>query len=103
MGIEVIFIFVVLPPIIALVTLACVPRFRVTFINFLLFVVGALMGVFVLGGPLEFALAALGKGSRTSLSEANNIALLSIVVGMVAGGSGLVWLRLRFAKESLKR
>ena len=104
MGIGVIFIFVVLPPILALITLACVPRFRVTFINFLLFVVGALVGVFVLGGPLVLALGALANaGSRTSLREENNIALLAILVGMLAGGSGLVWLKLRFASKPLKR
>jgi len=103
-GILVIFIFVVLPPILALITLACVPRFRLTIINFLLFVVGALVGVFVLGGPLEFALAALANlGSRTSLSVENNIAFLSMVVGMLAGGAGLVWLKLRFAGKPLKR
>ena len=42
-------------------------------------------------------------GANWSLSEENGLASLVILVGMLAGGSGLVWLKLRLAKEPLKR
>src|ERR1700694_4043737 len=61
MAILVIFVFFVLPPILGLIVLICVPTFRLTFINFLLFVVGAILGMFALGNLIMLVLENLGN------------------------------------------
>jgi hypothetical protein len=101
MGIQVLFIFCVLLPAVCLITLSCVPAFKLTFINFLVFVVGALGGMFLLGDALMFVVAR--SGTRLTPSQENNVNLLSFVIAMFVGGSALVWLRLRFMQTDPKR
>ncbi len=102
MGILVIFVFFVVLPILALIVLTCVPTFRLTFINFLLFVGGAVLGMFTLGRLIILIvgwLLSLGN-HRSSLGEANDLGALAILVGMLVGGAGLVWLKMRITKKS---
>jgi hypothetical protein len=96
MAILVIFVFFVLPPILGLIVLTCVPSFRLTFINFLIFVVGALLGMFVLGNLIMLVLG--NSGNHRSIRGENDLADFAILVGMLVGGTGLVWLKMRFAK-----
>jgi len=96
MAILVIFVFFVLPPILGLIVLTCVPTFRLTFINFLLFVVGAFLGMFAPGNLTMLVLDNLGN--HRTIREENDLAYFAILIGMLVGGTGLVWLRMRFAK-----
>ncbi len=96
MAILVIFVFFVLPPILGLIVLTCVPTFRLTFINFLLFVVGAFLGMFAPGNLTMLVLDNLGN--HRTIREENDLAYFAILIGMLVGGTGLVWQRMRFAK-----
>jgi hypothetical protein len=84
--------------ILGLIVLGVVPSLRLTAINLLLFVIGAFPGTLVLGnlyGRL-FADSTNYLNSRAAILGLFSVMLL----GAIAGGSALVWLKMRFVKSS---
>jgi hypothetical protein len=76
-----------------LIVLACVPGLRLTFLNLLLFVVGAFLGA------LAFLLGYLGIFAGHELKDAAFVGLfLVFFAGATLGGAGLVKLKMRFVK-----
>jgi hypothetical protein len=76
-----------------LIVLACVPSLRVTFLNLLLFVIGAFFGA------LAFLLAYLEIFKGHELKDAAFVGLfLVFFLGATLGGALLVKLKIRFLK-----
>lgn len=79
--------------ILGLLVLACVPGLRLTFLNLLLFVVGAFFG------GLAFSLGYLLIFAGHELKDAAFVGLfLVFFAGATLGGAGLVKLKMRFVK-----
>jgi len=79
--------------ILGLLVLACVPGLRLTFLNLLLFVVGAFFGA------LAFSLGYLLIFSGHELKDAAFVGLfLAFFAGATLGGALLVKLKIRFVK-----
>jgi hypothetical protein len=79
--------------ILGLVVLACVPGFHLTFLNLLLFVVGAFLGALA----FLFGYAQIFAGHE--LRDAAFVGLFPVLLtGAALGGVLLVWLKIRFVK-----
>jgi len=73
------------------VVLGLVPRFTVTVVNIIVFVLGAILGTVGLALLLHF----IGKqfGLYPSLSQESSVALILAASGLLIGGTALVWLK----------
>ena len=84
--------------ILGLVVLACIPSFRLTFLNLILFVMGAML-------TAPVCLFAYGQiFARKDLSDAAFVGIFpALLIGGVSGGALVVWLKERFVKKHLLR
>jgi hypothetical protein len=79
------------------VILACVPRFRVSGLNVLLFVVGGIVGHAATAVPIE-RMMYNPRGYLWGVPE--GLALPVILAGVIGAGSGLVALRMKLNRTS---
>jgi hypothetical protein len=89
--------------VLAFLILSYVRSFRLTSVNFLLFVIGAAIGMLALTNLYVGVGTWLVRVLRIHASEkAGWVGLPLVLAGSALGGSGLVWLKMRFAKPQTK-
>ena len=88
----------------AVAVLWCVPGLRVTYINVLLFIPGAALGMMAFTKALFWGLEkALGVATVNSvLGRWPIFAFAPFVIGAILGGAMLVWLKNRLVKHSTR-
>lgn len=83
-----------------LITLALSPALRLTFVNLLVFVAGAVLGLAISTNLYLYASrAVLGMLGVKSSSVADALVYPVMLFGTTGGGAGLVWLKMRLGKR----
>ena len=90
--------------IIGLITLACAPGLRLTFVNLLIFILGGFLGMIVLTNLSIWAIRSLLEhlALRRQLPHGEIVGYLAILVGATLGGAGSVWLKTRLIDKPTK-
>jgi hypothetical protein len=78
------------------IVLACVPSFRVTLLNVVIFVIGAWPGVYA----YYYASGFLLDHAPFHIVPLEHYPVALSLVGAIIGGTLMVWLKLRFTKAS---
>ena len=80
------------------IVLGCIPTLRLTAVNLLLFVIGAFPGALA----LPYLYGRIFASSNNQLTSRTAVLGLFgvILVGAIAGGAGLVWLRIHFVRTT---
>lgn len=99
-GLYLLFVYFVCTTALGLIVLTCVPAFRLTLATLFLFVLGAFAGMFALVNLVLQGILYLGIHVDYK-SEGFFVYPLALV-GATLGGSGLVLLKLRLVKKSVK-
>jgi hypothetical protein len=99
-GLYLLFVYCVSTTALGFIVLTCVPAFRLPLANLFLFVLGAFAGMFALVNLVLRGILYLGI-QVDHKNEGFFVHPLALV-GATLGGSGLVWLKLRLVKKSVK-
>jgi hypothetical protein len=83
-----------------LITLPLAPALRLTFVNLLVFVAGAVLGLVISTNLYLYASrAVLGMLGAKSSSVAEALVYPVVLFGTAGGGTGLVWLKMCLGKR----
>ena len=84
-----------LTTLLGLIVLAAVPTFRLTISNLVVFVVGAVAGIFALANLIERPLMNHGLYLNITMVRQNELSLVLDFFCALVGGTAVVWLRMR--------
>jgi|SRR6267154_3903776 len=99
-GLYLLFVYCVCTTALGFIVLTCIPAFRLTLASLFLFVLGAFIGMFALVSLVLRGIPYLGI--HVDYKNDGFFVYPLALVGATLGGSGLVWLKLRLVKKSVK-